>query len=112
MAKAQAEPAAPSKGGAKGLLLLIVVGILAAAAGFAAPRLLPSSMTGPGKVTSDHEDKPATGLKLGFIPFEQVVVNVNEQRLARFLRVKLIVVVDASEEKQITELILKNKAIL
>ncbi len=46
------------------------------------------------------------------MPFDQVVVNVNEQRLARFLRVKLIIVVDAADEKQINDVVTKNRAIL
>jgi flagellar FliL protein len=112
MAKAEAEPVAAPKGGMKGMLVIVAVGLIAAAAGFALPRFLPGSVAGMGKASSEHEEKSPTGLKLGFVPFDQVVVNVNEQRLARFLRVKLIIVVDAADEKQIGDLVTKNKAIL
>jgi len=112
MAKAEAEQAAPPKGGLKGVLVIVVVGVVAAAAGFALPRLLPSSLAGMGKANVEHDEKNQPGLKLGFVPFDQVVVNVNEQRLSRFLRLKLIIVVDQADEKPIGELVLKNKAIL
>jgi flagellar basal body-associated protein FliL len=38
-----------------------------------------------------------------------VVVNLNEERLTRYLRVKLLLVVDAASEKPLTDLITKNK---
>ncbi len=113
MAKAEAErPVAPAKGGMKSLLIMGVVGLAAAAAGFAVPRLLPGSLTNKAKTNPEHEEKAPPGLKLAFVPFDQVVVNVNEQRLARFLRVKLIIVVDAADEKQINDVVTKNRAIL
>ena len=46
------------------------------------------------------------------MPFGEVVVNVNEERQTRYLRVKLILVSDAAQEKPVTELIQKKKAIL
>ncbi len=112
MAKAEAEQVAPPKKGMKGMLVIVGVGVAAAAAGFALPRFLPGSLAGMGKANAEHEEKAQPGLKLGFVPFDQVVVNVNEQRLSRFLRIKLIVVVDAADEKPIGELVVKNKAIL
>ena len=41
-----------------------------------------------------------------------MVVNLNEARLTRYLRVKLILVVDIQQEKPIAELVQKNKPIL
>jgi flagellar basal body-associated protein FliL len=112
MAKAEVEQAAPPKGGKfKTLLVLIIVSAVAAGGGFMVPRLFPGLLS-QTRHTESHESTPADGQKLAFVPFDQVVANVNDERLTRFLRVKLIIVVDEAEEKQVSELILKNKAIL
>jgi flagellar basal body-associated protein FliL len=104
------EKAAPSKGKMKGLVILIVVGIIAAGGGYATPLILK-------KFTEKHtenvkENTGADALKLAFIPFDTVVVNINEANLGRFLRIKAIIVVDEPREIEVTELIAKNKAIL
>ena len=91
------------------LLPGVVIGLVAAGAGFATPLLLKNVFE---KKNNPEEEKLQQGPKLAFIPFDSAVVNVNEANLARFLRVKLIFVVDEAQEIQITELIQKNKAIL
>ncbi len=60
--------------------------------------------SGQGKLAADPKN--------AFVPFGEVVVNLNEARLTRYLRVKLILVVDIQQEKPITELVQKNKPIL
>jgi len=82
------EKSAPSKGKMKGLVILIVVGIIAAGGGYATPLVLK-------KFTEKHtenvkESLGSDGLKLAFIPFDTVVVNINEANLGRFLRIKAI----------------------
>lgn len=112
MAKAEAEQPAPPKGRMKGILVTVVVGLVSAGTGFVVPRLFSGSLAAMSKSAPEHEEKGQPGLKFGFVPFDQVVVNVNEQRLSRFLRIKLIIVVDQADEKSIGELVTKNKAIL
>lgn len=107
---AKPDAGAPPKGRMKAVLILGVVGLLAGAGGFALPILLTHagfSMLGQG---AEAESK--LGNKPAFIPVGDVVVNLSEERLTRYLRVKLILVVDTSQEKAITELFTKNKAIL
>jgi flagellar protein FliL len=112
MAKAEVEPVAAPKGGtAKSLVVLVVVGAVAAVAGFLAPRFFPGILS-QVRHSESHETTSSNDPKLAFVTFDQVVANVNDERLTRFLRVKLIIVVDDAEEKQVTELIQKNKAIL
>ncbi len=60
---------------------------------------------------SATEGKTATG-KRAYVPFGDVVVNLNEERLTRYLRVKLLLVVDMAHEKEMTELVAKNKPAL
>lgn len=108
---AKAEKAAPAKGGgAKMLILLIVFGLLAAGAGFTMPMLL-----GGGAHKAERAEPEAKGggaAKLAFVPFGDVVVNIQDERLGRFLRVKLILVVDEKDEKAFTELVGRKKVIL
>jgi flagellar protein FliL len=93
----------------KYLLLLILVALLSAGAGFIAPMVMGGFHT---QGTSSEAETVQPGSKLAFVTFGDVVVNLAEERLTRFLRVKLILVVDVAQEKQATELIAKNKAIL
>ncbi len=107
---AEAEKAAPAKRGVKGFIVLGLVALVATAFGFVLPRLV--GMAGSKWQQTEQQEKEADGEKLAFISFDPVVVNINEERLTRFLRVKLIIVVDKSQEKQIAELVQRNKAIL
>ena len=93
----------PKKRG--GWLILIVVGLLAAGSGFAVPRFLAQ---GDAKKPAPERDakKPAV------ILFGDVVVNLGEERLTRYLRAKIILVVEGSQEKIITEHLTKQKAYL
>ena len=91
-------------------LILGVVALIATLGGAALPYGLAVAgvglpgLGGGGEVKVDH--KPA------FVPVGDVVVNLSEERLTRYLRVKLILVVDGSQEKNVKELFDKNKAIL
>ena len=84
------EKVAPPKSGTKGLLVIVIISLVAVAAGSSLPFVWNQFLDKKEAVA--QEPKPAVGPKLAFVPFEQVVVNVNEERLARFLRIKLIIV--------------------
>src|SRR5439155_14934783 len=106
MATGTDKPAAttPTKGG-PGLIVMMVVAIVAVGAGFAVPRLFMAS--GPGKPVEKEAKKPA------IVPFgDALVVNLGEERLTRYLRVKLLLVVDGNQEKAIADHIQKQKAYL
>ena len=111
---ANAAPGAPKKGGLKKFVVLGVVGLLVTGAGAAVPLMLPAkeaSASGKGR-GSEGEGHRSGQEKPAFIPFGDVVVNLAEERLTRYLRVKLVLVVDHSEEKEMTEEVGKNKAIM
>ena len=46
------------------------------------------------------------------IPFGDVVVNLGDERLNRFLRVKIMVAVEETDVKEVTEVLGKQKAFL
>src|SRR4051812_48185609 len=98
-------PAAPPRGRLKKLLPLVVVGVCSLGAGVLVPRYL----VGAAK----HEaEAPKLAAKQAFIPFGEVVVNLSEERLTRYLRVKLVLLIDGNREKEDTARITKSKAIL
>ncbi len=110
MAKADKAPAAGTGGGLKTILVLAVVGLVSAGAGFAVPRFL---LGGTGKHEAKGGDaRPALTNKLALVPFGDVVVNIHDERLSRYLRVKIILVVDEAHEKPVKEILDKKKAIL
>ncbi|VTT97911.1 flagellar basal body-associated protein : Marine sediment metagenome DNA, contig: S03H2_S09489 (Fragment) OS=marine sediment metagenome GN=S03H2_41710 PE=4 SV=1: FliL [Gemmataceae bacterium] len=106
----EAATAAPKKG-RKVLLLLVCV--VFTVAGAALPMLvnipaLFAKNKGGEKDKADAKAAPKTAT----IPFGEVVVNLAEDRMTRYLRLKIAVVVDAEKEKELAEAVTKHKASL
>jgi flagellar basal body-associated protein FliL len=101
-----AEGAAPRKKGKK--LLVAVVCLVFTVAGAALPMVVNvSSLFAKSK---DDKGKEKKDTKTAIVPFGEVVVNLSEDRLQRYLRVKVAVLVEAEAEKEVTELLTKKKA--
>jgi flagellar FliL protein len=101
---------APSSGPApkkRGKLPLVIVAVLCIGGGAA----LPMFVTIPG-LGSKAEAKPkhTDDLHSVSVPFGDVVVNLAEERMTRYLRLKLAIKVDAEDEKAVTALATKHKA--
>ncbi len=94
----------PHKGG--NLIVIILVAVIALGAGFATPIFLFHDSPAPAANKEKQHKKPA------IIPFGDVVVNLGEERLTRYLRVKVLLVVDGDNERQIAEHLAKQKAYL
>lgn len=111
MAKTAEQPAAPTKRGKKKWLMIGgVVALLAAAGGGALPFFLPDFPLKKAE-TSEHADHKEA--KPTLIPFgDPVVVNLNTERLSRFLRLRIILVTDGADEKAVQEVMEKNKPFL
>ncbi len=100
------EVAAPAKNSKVGLMVWGLVAVLAAGAGGALPWLLPQHESAEKKPAEKETLRPSV------LTFEPVVVNLGEERLTRFLRVKLLLVVDESEAKEAGELLQRQKPFL
>jgi len=96
---------APRKGGMIGWLALVLAALIAIAAGFSVPLYL---FPAPQKKTVQVVEVKRPAL----IPFGEVVVNLGEERLTRYLRVKLLIVVDEANQKSVKELVDKQKPFL
>lgn len=98
--------AAPRKKGRKMMLAAVCVVFISAGAAF------PMVVNVPALMTKPHADKPKDKkeAKTAIVPFGDVVVNLSEDRLQRYLRVKVAVLADADGEKDVTDLLTKRKA--
>jgi flagellar basal body-associated protein FliL len=106
MADTATTTAAP-RGGLMGWAIWIVLSVAAAGGGAALPWLLSARHadhgTSPKEEVADHR---------AVIPFGDLVVNLGEERLTRYLRVKVLLVVEDKQSKEINELMQKQKAFL
>ncbi|MBX9625105.1 MAG: flagellar basal body-associated FliL family protein [Gemmataceae bacterium] len=109
VAPAAATPASPAKP-RRGKLPLIVVSVLAVGGGVAVPMFVnvPALLgkEGHGKAKPKH----GSDLDTVSVPFGDVVVNLSEDRMSRYLRVKIALKVDGHDEKATTALVTKHKA--
>ena len=90
---APASPAAPPapKKGKK--LVMIVVCLVFAAAGAAVPMVV--NVPALFAKSKEEKGKEAKEAKTAIVPFGEVVVNLSEDRLQRYLRIKVAVLVEA-----------------
>ncbi|MGB6044897.1 MAG: flagellar basal body-associated FliL family protein [Pirellulales bacterium] len=93
----------------KGLVIGMVVAVVAGAAGFAVPLLLTEFQKQPAEATSTD---PTSRTRPAFVPFGETVVNLDEGRLSRYLRVSITLQVDESDALGVTEKVEQNKIIL
>ena len=99
-------PARPaSRGRLSRILILVLVGGCSLAGGMFAPRFF-------GGTSTHSPEKSSSDAKQALVPFGEVVVNLSEERLTRYLRVKLMLLIDGNHEKEDTEKINKSKAML
>lgn len=101
----EAEPA-PKKG--KGLIFWILLAVFALASGAAVPWILASR---PSEAPAPKKAEPQKS-KLVAIPFDDVQVNLSDDRLNRFLRLKLLIAVEEPDTREVTELLTKQKPFL
>jgi flagellar basal body-associated protein FliL len=97
------------KSGKGGLLVWVLLALVAGAGGATVPWVI------GGKHSSEHSKKPeAPKRKSAAILFGDVVVNLSDPsgKGNRYLRVKILVAVDESDLKEVTDLVTKEKAFL
>ena len=95
---ADAQASAPRKGLNK--LVLVVVAVVCTAAGAAVPWVVSAK-------SAHHEPEPEAHKtethKTEAVPFGEVIVNLNEERMTRYLRLKIVLEVDTTKAKEFTE---------
>ena len=99
--------AVPKKGR---LLLVIVVGLVFATAGAALPMFV--NVGALFAKSKSDKSKKESDAKTVIVPFGDVVVNLVDTRMQRYLRVKIAVLADADAEEEVTALLTKHKASL
>jgi flagellar protein FliL len=111
-------PAAKKSGGK---VVLVAAAMASIAAGAAAPMFVNvSALLGKAAATQTDEthEKPAKKKgehdeeKTASVPFGDVVVNLSEERMTRYLRLKIVLVVDEEAEATFAVLMEKKKATL
>ena len=97
------------KGGNRSIFVWGVLALIAIAAGAALPWLFGSQINDlfahPKKDESPKNKQAA-------LPFDDVIVNLGEEKMNRYLRVKLMVAVEEADVNEVTELLTKRKAFL
>lgn len=101
-----AADAAPKKKSKK--LLVLAVCVFFAGAGAAIPMFV--NVPALFAKSKDDKGKEKKDTKTVIVPFGEVVVNLSEDRLQRYLRVKVAILVEADSEKEVTDLVTKRKA--
>jgi len=103
------ETAAAPKSGKKGLIVLVLIALIAIGGGASLPWIL------GGHRHDGHTDKKKADTqksKLTVIAFPDVVVNLGEDRLNRFLKAKIMLAVEEADSKEVSELLNTKKAFL
>ncbi len=109
MSEAVAPPAEKPAGKKGRKLILAVVCLGCIGAGAAVPMVVdvPAMFASSGH---ENKKKGPGEQKTVVVPFGDVVVNLAEERMNRYLRLKLAVLVDADDEKEVTEALTPQKA--
>jgi flagellar protein FliL len=103
------ETAAPPKSGKKGMIIWIVLALAAVGGGGALPWVLGGRSSHDAHAPKKIENHK---IKQEAILFGDVVVNLGEDRLNRYLRAKIMVAVDEADKKEIEELLKTQKPFL
>jgi flagellar basal body-associated protein FliL len=90
------------------LLVTVVVCLAAAAGGFAVPMFLGGPRAKGEKAPTENAEAQPALVSFG----EPVIVNLAEERLSRYLRVRLMLVIEPAEEKAVSERLQKKKSFL
>jgi flagellar FliL protein len=106
---AQQTTETPKKSGLLGWIALGGIALVSIAAGFAVPWFI-SGAGSAGHADTSPRSHSSKEEKTAFVTFGDVVVNLHEERLTRYLRLKIVLEVEESEEKKLNELLNKRKA--
>jgi flagellar basal body-associated protein FliL len=109
--RAENEESAPERrksGSMKSLLVWGVVGVVSIGGGFATPFAI-DHFSGESAIAGTSGTSAAPP---ALVEFGEVVVNLNESRLNRYLKLNISLMTDEASSMQLTERVEKNKPIL
>jgi flagellar basal body-associated protein FliL len=107
--------APPRKGGMMTWILLVIVGLASAGAGFALPQLLGGADAQPADDAAHGAKAPKSEhgeLGLACLSFGEVVANLDDNRMMRYVRAKFSLSVDKKDCDAVQHLVEENKTIL
>ena len=113
-----ADESAPNNGGVRNLVVMGMLGLVAMSIGFALPQLLAGggaiahnigSRDSARKAETKHD---SSGSHPAFVSFGELVVNLAEDRLTRYLRVSITLQAESDGEQMLRQVVDKKKTIL
>ena len=104
------ETAVAPKGSKKTLIICGLMAVFAIGAGAALPWVFGSQVQ--DLMAKKNKTEAAPKSRNAALPFDDVVVNLGEEKLNRYLRAKLMIAVEESDAAEVTELLSKQKAFL
>ncbi len=105
------ETTEPTTGKKSSLLMTVGVAVVAIIAGVATPFLVTTLSSSSGGDSKGKGNKAETDA-YEFVSFDEVVVNIDEPRLTRYLRLKVSLQVYESDKLDVEKMIEKKKLIL
>lgn len=106
-------PSAEQAHGGPGLFAWAALAVIAAGLGFAAPFVLPLvNQDSSGDAAASGPPSAGIPQEVAFVPFGEVIVNLDEGRLNRYLRLSISLQVEKASEEQVTKLLEQRQAVL
>ncbi len=106
----QNEESPAKKGNILGAIMWSVLGLVLGAGGFSIPYFLPG-LFGSETAQAETPEIPES-VEMDFVEFGEAVVNLNSDRLNRYLKIEMSFLVRKDEKEEIEELVTKQKAVL
>ena len=101
--------AAPPTKSRRGMFIFVILAVIAIGAGAGIPWLFGGYFS---ELFAHQKKTEAPKSRLTALPFDDVVVNLGEEKLNRYLRVKLMVACEEADSRDMTELLTRQKAFL
>ena len=98
--------------GKMGIVVVAILVMVSAAAGFALPTMLNAKPDDNRKDDAVAMELPEPTGKPGFVSFGETVANLNDGRMTRYLRLGVTIQVDEAQVLAIEELYTKREAVL
>ena len=109
------EAAAPRAGGKRAWIVVVIIALFSAGAGFAVPQFLGSASEASDSAEATHGSKKGNKdgeSGIACVPFGDVVANLDDNRMMRYVRAKFSLAVEKRESQSVQHVIEENKTIL